>query len=141
MSKRFCVNGHDTKKVGRDSGRHCRECERERDRQRATTPTRRAYKSVQLAARKRAKAKLIRGSLRIFKLARGCLLCGSRKDLVLHHRDPASKDFGLGSKARTWAALKREVVKCDVLCSDCHNLITSKLRGEALALSALWIPD
>lgn len=134
--KRFCVNGHDTKVVGRDSARRCRECERERGRVRDATAARKALKTSQARARRRA----IAASLRVFKLAKGCLLCGSRDDLEFHHRLPAKKKT-LVPAARTWASMKAEIVKCDVLCVDCHRLVTWGLPGDVLALSAVWIPD
>ncbi len=55
----------------------------------------------------------------------GCGTCGERHPgcLVFHHRDPATKEFSLGSAlAFSWskARLEVEIAKCDVLCANCH---------------------
>lgn len=43
--------------------------------------------------------------------------------LDFHHRDPATKRFGLAANmTRTMAALVREVEQCDLLCARCHVL-------------------
>ncbi|MDQ3768871.1 MAG: helix-turn-helix domain-containing protein [Actinomycetota bacterium] len=54
-----------------------------------------------------------------------CVLCGySRHPAVLqfHHRDPATKLFGIGSRGlgRAWADLRSEAAKCALLCPTCH---------------------
>ena len=55
-----------------------------------------------------------------------CVLCGySRHPAVLqfHHRDPATKVFGIGSRGlgRSWADLRSEAAKCVLLCPTCHT--------------------
>jgi hypothetical protein len=56
--------------------------------------------------------------------------CGEThpKCLDFHHRDPSTKIDTVGSMVRnaTIEALKEEIAKCDVLCSNCHR----KLHGE-----------
>lgn len=42
--------------------------------------------------------------------------------LEFHHRDPASKDFGLGNFHGSYERLLREAEKCDLLCAICHRL-------------------
>lgn len=44
--------------------------------------------------------------------------------LDFHHVDPKSKLFSIGAALRTMAAIKREVVKCTVLCAVCHRMET-----------------
>ncbi len=103
-----CANGHDIAVVGRyrsDRGKYgpCKECNR-------------------LASHKLTAAKVL--FVREFKLAAGCIRCGYCKShwaLDLHHRDPGTKSFGFGeSTRRSWASLRAEIKKCDVICRNCH---------------------
>lgn len=55
-----------------------------------------------------------------------CIRCGYNKyigALEFHHKDPKEKDFLL-SKVKNSAfndRIKRELDKCDILCSNCHK--------------------
>ena len=54
-----------------------------------------------------------------------CVRCGydrSYAALQLHHRDPATKKFGIARKGHTKALDKQieEAKKCDLLCANCH---------------------
>lgn len=54
-----------------------------------------------------------------------CSRCGYNKclgALHFHHIDAKEKDFGVGYKGNTFALerLKKEVDKCDLVCSNCH---------------------
>lgn len=54
--------------------------------------------------------------------------------LDFHHRDPATKEFNIGSCAwgnRGRPALEKEIAKCDVLCANCHRILTY-LQGRAV---------
>jgi hypothetical protein len=44
--------------------------------------------------------------------------------LDFHHTDPSNKKFGIGTggKYRSFAALKAEAMKCELLCANCHRL-------------------
>lgn len=52
-----------------------------------------------------------------------CIDCGNTDIRVLefHHRDPRKKDFTI-SVCVNIEKVKIEVKKCDVLCSNCHNI-------------------
>ena len=57
------------------------------------------------------------------KLRRGsaCEDCKYGRDLVWHHRDPSTKRFTLGySIIKSYAAIREELAKCDLLCPNCH---------------------
>lgn len=76
---------------------------------------------------------------------RGCKLCGESHPaaLDLHHPDPLNKNPRLKRKnsvnsRRTggyfwrdlsFKDLKAELAKCDVLCSNCHRILTWESRG------------
>lgn len=55
-----------------------------------------------------------------------CSACGYRKNLAAlnwHHRVPSEKSFQLDLRAlsnRGTAAIETEILKCDLLCANCH---------------------
>lgn len=54
-----------------------------------------------------------------------CIDCGYStfpEALQFHHRDPSTKDFGLGSFSGSLARLIEEAAKCDLLCANCHRI-------------------
>ena len=69
-----------------------------------------------------------------FLIAHPCVDCGERDPVVLDfdHRDPASKTVEVGSLLRyagSWAALEREIAKCEVRCANCHRRRTAQQFG------------
>lgn len=69
--------------------------------------------------RRRLKAQLVR------EAGGACRLCGYDRSLAaleFHHLDPASKRMGISARGLTLslAALRAEVAKCVLLCSNCH---------------------
>ena len=57
-----------------------------------------------------------------------CKMCGQRfPDVCMdfHHRDPADKSFGVGSKVMSCGPTKlaKEISKCDVYCANCHRIM------------------
>ncbi len=62
-----------------------------------------------------------------------CVDCGYVRciaALEFHHRDPATKEFGLGSFDGSLDKLIAEAAKCDLLCASCHR-IRHALEDEA----------
>ena len=54
-----------------------------------------------------------------------CVDCGYStcpEALQFHHRDPLTKDFGLGHFNGSLARLIAEAAKCDLVCSNCHRI-------------------
>jgi DNA-directed RNA polymerase subunit RPC12/RpoP len=54
-----------------------------------------------------------------------CAICGyarSVRALGFHHRDPATKSFGVaqGGRTRSLATMRAEAAKCVLLCANCH---------------------
>jgi hypothetical protein len=39
-----------------------------------------------------------------------------------HHRDPRTKDFGIGNFTGSTERLRQEAAKCDLLCANCHRI-------------------
>lgn len=78
-----------------------------------------------------------------------CQKCGYDKDCTsafdFHHRDPATKSFGIGSKGltRSFEESKSETDKCDLLCCRCHAEIHEaeyiKQREETKERYKLWL--
>ena len=80
------------------------------------------------AARNNAKVKRVR--IRQFcsrvKMFKGCAICGYKKHpaaLHFNHIDPTKK-VGNVSKLKSWAKVKEEIRKCEVLCANCHAIKT-----------------
>ncbi len=62
-----------------------------------------------------------------------CIVCGydaCPTALHFHHRDPAQKRFGIGSRGlgRSLEKVRAEAVKCVLLCSNCHAEVESGYR-------------
>lgn len=60
-----------------------------------------------------------------------CLLCGSIDDLEIHHRDPSNK---VSNSIWSWRIDRRDVelLKCDILCGDCHKVETKKYLSRPM---------
>lgn len=55
-----------------------------------------------------------------------CEMCGYNRcinALEFHHKDPNEKDFTISGKSWSFDRLKKEVDKCTLVCSNCHNEI------------------
>lgn len=69
-----------------------------------------------------------------------CQRCGYSKcldALGFHHLDPNKKEFTLaGRMSLAWERLKKELDKCDLLCSNCHFEVHEELRLCARHLTA-----
>jgi hypothetical protein len=63
-----------------------------------------------------------------------CIVCGYKKcqaALEFHHRDPSTKESSVsrltskvgdpGSLSKTAAKIRVEILKCDLLCANCHR--------------------
>lgn len=56
-----------------------------------------------------------------------CQNCGYNKcaaALTFHHRESDKKEFGFAQSTgfcRSYAKLKKELDKCDLLCANCHT--------------------
>ena len=64
-------------------------------------------------------------------LGNKCSICGYDRcidALEFHHKNPSEKEFKLGSgNTISWKEYKAEVMKCILVCSNCHKEIHSKL--------------
>lgn len=63
-----------------------------------------------------------------------CIKCGYDKcvrSMQFHHRNPAEKDFTIGSYANLgWNKIKMELDKCDLLCSNCHGELHEEIDNK-----------
>jgi len=65
-----------------------------------------------------------------------CLLCGYRRCIAalhFHHLEDDAKDFQIGGQVRSWEAIKAELDKCIMVCSNCHTEIHAKEDESARA--------
>jgi hypothetical protein len=62
-----------------------------------------------------------------------CIKCGERNPIVLDfdHRDEKTKKHNISAMIASynWETILMEIEKCDVLCSNCHRIKTSKQFG------------
>ena len=68
----------------------------------------------------------VKAKYRKLKAALSCSKCGGLCQLDFHHRDPTTKTMKvsrIAGRSLSWAAVQREIDKCDVLCKACHNEI------------------
>jgi hypothetical protein len=83
-----------------------------------------------LAVRKNdaKRIRLIKEWIDSYKLSIGCKVCSFREHpaaLDFHHRTGEKKEFNVSSSCRSgWSLekVKREVLKCDVLCANHHRI-------------------
>jgi len=59
-----------------------------------------------------------------------CIDCGWQglpAGFDFHHEDPNQKEFAIGSVCnKSWESIKLEVMKCVLLCRNCHSIRHSK---------------
>ncbi len=63
-----------------------------------------------------------------------CTHCGFEfehlSQMALHHRNPKTKEFSISSMLKrnpnniNWTVLKEELQKCDLVCHNCHTILT-----------------
>jgi hypothetical protein len=74
------------------------------------------------------------------KVELGCALCGYRENpnaLAFDHLDQARKSFNVGTgKSLSWPRVLAEIAKCRVLCFNCHQIETTRLRHTAFRRAA-----
>ncbi len=69
-----------------------------------------------------------------YKLERGCAICGYKGHpdaLEFDHLPGTEKKDNVGSMRVSWAAVMKEVAKCQILCGNCHRIETANRRREA----------
>jgi hypothetical protein len=73
------------------------------------------------------------------KTDRGCDRCGYAAfagALEWDHRPDQVKAFTVSSSwSRKWEVIMAEIAKCDLLCANCHRLVTAERRSWANGLS------
>ena len=80
----------------------------------------REKKSVHSSERRKRKEKLVK------VLGGCCAKCGYEKSiraLSFHHKDPSTKCFDISSNGhllQEWEIVLKEVLKCQLLCLNCH---------------------
>lgn len=60
----------------------------------------------------------------------GCGRTGHQAIFEFHHRDPATKEFGITSDGipRRWQKIVAELAKCVMLCANCHREVHAGVR-------------
>jgi len=78
---------------------------------------------------------------RLIKTFVGCAFCNERAGVCLdfHHIDPKTKEITIGSDKRgvSWERVNEEILKCVVLCANCHRKVHAGMLAvnEAMAVT------
>lgn len=95
--------------------------------------------NCQKVKRRRRKIKILGV---IYKGGR-CEICGYDKcfeALEFHHLDPTKKEFTIASKCNhAWKTIKRELDKCQLVCSCCHREIHIVRDGSDMSPRSLLL--
>lgn len=65
--------------------------------------------------------------LKEIKEASGCVDCGERNHIVLDFDHIKDKKYNVSRMIHdgfSWAAIKKEIAKCEVVCANCHRIRT-----------------
>jgi len=67
--------------------------------------------------------KQIRTYLQKYKTFFGCKYCSENNHVCLefHHKNPQDKKYAIGSALISWTKTLNELIKCEVVCSNCHK--------------------
>lgn len=69
-----------------------------------------------------------------YKKGLKCQQCGENHSacLVFHHRNPDKKEFNIAHVvcSSSLENIKKEIVKCDVLCANCHRKLHYDLKKK-----------
>jgi hypothetical protein len=73
--------------------------------------------------------------LREIKEASGCVDCGESNHIVLDFDHIKNKKYNISRMIHdgfSWAAIKKEIAKCEVVCANCHRIRThDRLTSQA----------
>ena len=61
------------------------------------------------------------------KQASGCVDCGERNPIVLDFDHLKDKKYNISRMihdGHSWASIKKEIKKCEVVCANCHRIRT-----------------
>jgi len=91
-------------------------------------------KSKRIIYEKKEKRKNKNKQKAINLLGGKCCVCGYKKCIAaidFHHKDPTKKDFSIKNLSHlAWERMKKEVIKCVLLCANCHREHHWKEKNE-----------
>lgn len=108
--------------------RQCKACVREYTNAHYRRNVERRKREISSSNKRRADA--IRDRLRAIKTERGCADCGESDPIVLEFDHLRDKEFDISSGGRgvAWSRIEAEILKCDVVCANCHRRRTHTRR-------------
>jgi len=73
--------------------------------------------------------------LNYIKNESGCMHCRESDPGVLefNHKNASTKLFNIGrtkGKSKSWEMISQEILKCEVLCANCHKRVTAREHGK-----------
>ena len=142
IGKTHCKNGHpytpeNIYKNGKNGSYCCKQCkfasdDKLLDDHYERYEKRREYQRQYQRNHPRKPAHRIKEILDYVKAAKtSCIYCNESHPACLdfHHRDPLEKSFGMARAhlcLRSLEAVKHEITKCDIICSNCHRKLHSR---------------
>ena len=136
MRIRICINCRTEYEHYGQRASRCRECRREYDR---------LYHNARTAESKRRKQRLqkerkerIARWIKEYKVRKTCFDCGNADFRVLDfdHLPEFVKDFNIGQgmvDGKSLKSLQQEILKCQVVCSNCHRIRTYERNSRSVA--------
>lgn len=117
-------------------GIYCRECRRKQERQRYQK-NKEFYKQKVYKSKVRRR-KIIREKIGQYLSQNPCVDCGEKDIVVLDFDHLENKNFNISvgiNNAYGWEKIKKEIDKCEVVCSNCHRRRTASRRDNYWRLS------
>jgi transcription elongation factor Elf1 len=77
--------------------------------------------------------KEIKQRIKELKELQGCVDCGEKNHIVLDFDHIKDKKYNVSRMIHdgfTWASIKKEVLKCEVVCANCHRIRTHRRLTE-----------
>ena len=87
------------------------------------------------AKSRRDRYALNKGKIQDYKLKNGCNRCGMKIVCCLefHHKDPSLKESAISDMLdKPWVRIEKEILKCEVVCRNCHAIIHDELLGDEI---------
>jgi len=82
-----------------------------------------AYWWIRMGKPSNTKKGTVKQALKDYKLAKGCARCGYNRcarALAYHHKEKGGKEYNMSQFARSWKIAEQELMKCIILCHNCH---------------------
>lgn len=87
-------------------------------------------------------SKIIHEWLKKYKKEHCCEICGTKKNLTVHHTIPSKKIITYGNLVKDYYIkhqriypihiVKRDLKRCQLICDTCHRKINGEIKNEKM---------